>query len=235
MTVYTEGMHANEFLVSEAEGTRSREQVIVSSVTALVPGAVLGKIPGALGAYGPYSPTSTQGATTASAILFDKVDLAAGSSVAASGEIVFSVNPSADDTVTIGGTAVTAKASGATGAQFNIGASLAASMTALATVLNASADAQLAKATYTATGNSIKIVFDTAGTSGNSFTIAASAATPSAATLLGGGTGDRAVIYARDCEVNAGEITWFSGATAQQKLTGIAQLAAQGIIARTAV
>lgn len=41
MTVLTEGNHRAEFLVSEANGTRSREIVTVLSATALEPGTVL--------------------------------------------------------------------------------------------------------------------------------------------------------------------------------------------------
>lgn len=41
MTVLTEGNHRAEFLVSEANGTRSREIVTVISATALEPGTVL--------------------------------------------------------------------------------------------------------------------------------------------------------------------------------------------------
>ena len=76
--------------------------------------------------------------------------------------------------------------------QTQIGASLDATLTALASDLNGSADAQISKCTYTAntTDDRLEIQFDTAGTTGNSFTLAASAnsnGTVSAATLTGGG------------------------------------------------
>lgn len=45
----------------------------------------------------------------------------------------------------------------------------------------------------------------------------------------------KCVVVVRDCEVNQGEITWFSGASAGQITAGIAGLAALGIICRPSV
>lgn len=114
------------------------------------------------------------------------------STVKAKGYIAFSGQPAADSTITLGGTVVTAKASGATGAQFNIGATIDETVTNACSALNASADAELAKCTYTpnTTLDRIEIERDLAGAAGNTFTLAVSAglnATRSAATLLGGG------------------------------------------------
>lgn len=111
--------------------------------------------------------------------------------VAASGSIAFSAQPAVNSTVTINGTTFTFVASGATGNQVNIGANLAATMTALATVLNASAVPGVAAATYTGVAAALNILHDTLGPSGNSFTLAASTspasnATVSGATLTGG-------------------------------------------------
>ncbi len=109
----------------------------------------------------------------------------------ASGSITFSGNFNADDTVTINGTVFTAKASGATGNQFNIAGSLSLSLDALVTVLNASAVAGVAKATYAKSGTTILTVsHDAFGAAGNAFTLAASVGTPSGATLAGGADGD---------------------------------------------
>jgi hypothetical protein len=107
----------------------------------------------------------------------------------ASGTISFSAQPVADSTVTINGTAFTFKASGATGNQVNIGANTAATVTALAGVLNASGVSQVSAATYAANGTELTITHDTATPAGNSFTIAAGAGsngTASGATLSGG-------------------------------------------------
>ncbi len=112
--------------------------------------------------------------------------------VKATGYIEFSAQPAADSTITLNGTAWTFKASGATGPQTNIGVDLDATITALASNLNASADAEVAKCTYTANTmlDRLEIERDTTGTGGNSYTLAASAASngeASYATLTGGG------------------------------------------------
>jgi hypothetical protein len=116
---------------------------------------------------------------------------AARADVAAGGSIAFSGQPAVDSTVTINGTAFTFKASGATGNQVDIGVSLAATLTALATKLNASAVAGVAEATYGSANGALTILHDTVGTGGNAFTLAVSADSNgrvSGATLQGGGT-----------------------------------------------
>jgi len=108
---------------------------------------------------------------------------------AATGTITFSAQPAVDSTVTINGTAFTFKASGATGNQVNIGVNLAATMTALATVLNASVISGVAEATYVGGATTLTITHDAAGLGGNAFTLAAgvgSNGTVSGATLSGG-------------------------------------------------
>lgn len=108
---------------------------------------------------------------------------------AAGGAIRFDGQPAADSAVTINGTAFTFKATGATGNQVNIGANVAATVTALAAALNASAVAGVSAATYTANGAVLTIAHDAAGLSGNAFTIVAGAgsnASASGGTLTGG-------------------------------------------------
>jgi tail tube protein len=114
--------------------------------------------------------------------------------VSATGSIAFSAQPAANATITLNGTVWTFVSGSPTGNQTQIGANLAATLTALATNLNASADTQVAKCTYTAdtAHGKLAISYDTAGIGGNAFTLAASSspasnATPSATTLLGGG------------------------------------------------
>jgi hypothetical protein len=69
MTTLTEGKHALEFLLSEATGDRSREQVTISSAAgALVAGTLLGKITSG-GEYIAYDADSVDGSETAVAIL----------------------------------------------------------------------------------------------------------------------------------------------------------------------
>src|SRR5512134_234643 len=108
------------------------------------------------------------------------------------GHIAFTGQPADGATITLNGTTWTLVSSTAGANETQIGANLDATLTALASDLNGSADAEISKCTYTAntTDDRLEIQFHTAGTTGNSFTLAASAnsgGTVSAATLIGGG------------------------------------------------
>jgi len=76
MTQLTESTHAFEFLASEANGARSREQGILASGNNLSAGAVLGVIT-ASGKYAEYNPGNADGSETAVAVLADAVDASA--------------------------------------------------------------------------------------------------------------------------------------------------------------
>jgi hypothetical protein len=115
----------------------------------------------------------------------------------ATGTATFSANPANNDTLTIAGTAVTFVTGTPTPPQVQIGATLSATMANLLTTLQASADANLVKATYTlnaaqtvltVTANQTLSTGAYAGSAGNSLTLAKSstAITVSAATLAGG-------------------------------------------------
>lgn len=113
-------------------------------------------------------------------------------STKAYGEIAFGQNPSPNSTITINGTTWTFVSGTPTGNQTQIGATGAATLSALITNLNASAVPAIAAATYAqgSTGWVLTITHDTPGPAGNAFTLAASATsrgTPSGPTLLGGG------------------------------------------------
>ena len=115
------------------------------------------------------------------------------STVKAYGSFTFSAQPANNSTITLNGVTWTFVTGSPTGNQTQIGVDLDATLTALATNLNASVDAEIAKVTYTAdtANDQLDMEFDTAGTGGNSWTLAASAtsnATRSAATLIGGGS-----------------------------------------------
>ena len=117
---------------------------------------------------------------------------AASTAIKASGSFAFSAQPAANSTIALNGTTWTFVSGTPAANQTQIGANIDATLTALATNLNASADVQVAKCTYTAntTDDRLEILFDTAGTSGNTFTLAASAnsgGTVSYGTLTGGG------------------------------------------------
>jgi hypothetical protein len=110
----------------------------------------------------------------------------------ASGHIAFAGQPAANSTIALNGVTWTFVTGTPSGNQAQIGASIGATLTALGTALNASADAQVSKCTYTANtvADRLEIEFDTVGSTGNAFTLAASAGSNgavSAATLTGGG------------------------------------------------
>lgn len=83
MTIYTEGRHAAEHIVSEANGTRSREVITLKSGKKYEAGAVLAKIAtGAdTGKYTSLDPASAanpaDGTKVAAAVLFADVDATA--------------------------------------------------------------------------------------------------------------------------------------------------------------
>lgn len=109
----------------------------------------------------------------------------------ATGYADFSANPANNDTLTIGGTAITFVTSGATGNQVNIGTSLAATLASLLALCKGSADANLVKFVYGisgASGNRFNANAAEPGSGGNALTLAksSSAITLSAATLTGG-------------------------------------------------
>lgn len=70
MSTLTEGKHTGEHLVSEANGTRSREEVTVAQTgTAIVSGTVMGKVT-ATGKYKAYSNAASDGTEVAAGVLY---------------------------------------------------------------------------------------------------------------------------------------------------------------------
>lgn len=110
----------------------------------------------------------------------------------ATGTLTFVTNPVDTETIAVNGVTFTfvAGASGAT--DVHIGDTLADTALEFVNVLNASASGSITPATYSVPygGDVVTITYDTAGTTGNSFTLANSsgtvAVTRSASTLLGG-------------------------------------------------
>lgn len=77
MTALTEGRHAGEFILSEANGNRSREEVTIVSGEDLAAGTVLGKIT-ASGKYAAYDNGASDGTQAAAGVLLDACDATAG-------------------------------------------------------------------------------------------------------------------------------------------------------------
>jgi hypothetical protein len=137
------------------------------------------------------------GATCVWNSVYDRFEISGGSTGAAAtftaptvptayGSINFTANPSANDTITLNGTAITFKAASPVGNQVLIGANTGATLQNLLAFLQASADVQLVKFRYFVVGNFLYAQSVATGTAGNALTLAASAATVSGATLSGG-------------------------------------------------
>jgi hypothetical protein len=73
MATFTEDLHAGGFLVSESNGTRSRETVTLLSGQNCKAGHVLGKVT-ASGKYKEWNPANSDGSQTVAAVLHAAVD-----------------------------------------------------------------------------------------------------------------------------------------------------------------
>ena len=131
-------------------------------------------------------------------------------------KVTFAVNPVANSTLTLNGTVVTFVATGATGNQVNIGASTAATLGNLLTMLNASVDTQIVKFKFANVGNILYVLAAAIGTAGNALTVAASVATVATSTLAGGSGTDVSVLLGLSLTPTT------SGANADTPVNGIA-------------
>lgn len=120
----------------------------------------------------------------------DTVTYSDAAAVAATGNIFFPSNPSPGDTATFNGVVFTFVASGGTGTNITIGGTTGLTIGVLEARLQASVNPLLTVASYQETGGpataTMNVTYNTTGSAGNSYTLAASAATPSAGTLTGG-------------------------------------------------
>lgn len=110
----------------------------------------------------------------------------------ATGNAAFSTQPTAADTLTIGGTVVTFVSTTPSGNQVQIGGTLPLTLSALYSFLSASTDTNLVKFTYCLVGTTLYFAAVATGTAGNALTLAKSstAITLSGATLAGGSGSD---------------------------------------------
>lgn len=136
----------------------------------------------------------------------NNIDTISGTaSGAASGTITFSANPTAGDTITINGRVFTFQLAPAGNWEILLDATtLATTLASAVTQLNGdgSKDGRVWLATYTANATVLTITHDAIGQIGNNFTLAASVATVSGATLSSGtstdGTSGSAGIHIRN-------------------------------------
>lgn len=110
--------------------------------------------------------------------------------VPATGEIIFVSNPVATTTLTVNGSVITFVASGATGLQVNIGASLAITLSRLLTLLQGEDDTELVKFAYTLAPDNVTLQFIavTGGTAGNALTLATTVSGAIVRAMAGGVT-----------------------------------------------
>jgi len=109
--------------------------------------------------------------------------------VAATGRWTVSTNPSDGDTVVANGATFTMRNSPSGAYEIQIGGGSVATALNIANALNASSDPLVSVATYSRVGSQVRVVYDTAGTIGNSYTLAATGGhvvLTAGATLTGG-------------------------------------------------
>ncbi|MGF6837064.1 hypothetical protein QF001_000931 [Paraburkholderia youngii] len=161
---------------------------------------------------------------------FEILDTSTGAGTAASGTITFGGLPAANDTVTIGGTVVTFVSSAPTGNQVLIGTTAAQTAANLQSFLQASADTNISKCSYSTNLAVTTVTYKTVGTAGNAFTLAkvSTNITVSGATLTGG--------------VNASTLTYATSPASGQDLStqlglvsGVASVPANGVNAEQPV
>lgn len=213
MTVLTEKFHAGGFIVSEANGLRSRDVGILHG-SDLVAGQVLGKIGVSTGA-----PTYAAGSGNTGTFTCGTVTESAGAKVG-----VYRIEFIAATVFLVADPDGAAVGEGNLGTAFSKGG-IGFTLTAGATAAVVGDDATITVAANANVGK--YTVYAPAATDG----------TQTAAAILfddaaAADTDVRQTIVVRDAEVNAGELVWPSAITADQKTAALADLAEIGIIAR---
>lgn len=216
MAVKTEGYWTGEFIVSEAQGKRSREQITVLSGQNLVAGSVVGKV-----ASGAATPAAFAG-NAANTGTCGAVTVGAGAKVGTYKVVIIEPASNAgkftveDPDGVIVGTGTVAVAFSGGGLGFTIADG--------ATDFIAGEGFDI----VVAAGSNKYKLYNAANTDGSEKAVGVlyAAVDASAADAPG-------VIIARDAEIHTGLLTWFSGATSDEKAAGLVQLAQLGIIGRS--
>lgn len=213
MTTYSEDFHAGEFIASEAPGTRSRETGTLLSGQNCKAGAVLGKVTNGTAssaAKAGNTGNGTMGAVTVGAAKAGAHKL----TVIEPGSNVGNFIVEDPDGVNVGSGVVATSFTGG-GLIFTLadgGTDFAAGDQFTITV---------------AAGSGKYKEYNPANTDGSQVAAAVLHAPVDASSA------DKAcVVVARDAEVIKAALTWFSGASANQKAAGLVDLATQGIIGR---
>lgn len=213
MTELTESQHKAEFLVTEANGSLSRETVTVLSGQTLKPGHVLGKV--TVGTATGAAATGNTGDGTVGTV-------SAGDTAKAGVYQIICIEPNTNS-----GTFEVEDPDGVIIGRAVVGSAFAGAVNF--TISDGSADFVAGdRFTVTVAAGSGKYKeYNPANTDGSQTAVAILLDAVNAT------AGDKeGVIVARHAEVNAAELIWFSAADANQKAAGQAQLAIQTIIAR---
>ncbi len=215
MTTLTEGQHNAEFVVTEADGTLSRDSITVLQGQNLQAGHVLGQV-----TVGAVSAAATAGNTGNGAI----GSVSAGSTAKPGAYVVSCV-----EHATGGGVFLVENPDGVTIGKAVVGTAYAGPVN-FTIAAGATDFAAGDRFTVTVAAGSGKYKeYNPANTDGSEVAVAVLVENTDA-TLA-----DKpAVAITRQAEINAAEIVWFTGATSDQKAAGLAQLQAKNIIARPA-
>ena len=216
MTELTEGQHKAEFLVSETEGTISRDTVTILHGQNLQAGHVLGKV--SVGAATGAAATGNVGNGTIT-------DVSVGSGVKAGTYVIDCIEPAAN-----GGTFAVEEPGGSIIGTAQVGTPFVGAINF--TLTDGATDfAAGDRFTVVVGGGSGKYKeYRSSNTDGSQTAVAVllDAVDATAADKDG-------VIIARQAEVNAAELVWFTGATDAQKTAGANQLKNQTILVRAAI
>lgn len=156
-----------------------------------------------------------------------------GAGAYASGTGTLTSNPTANDTLTVNGLAITFVASGPTGSQVLIGGTNLVTLANLLAFLVASVNADVTPASYSTLGNVLTVTYKTIGTGGNSFTLAkSSTAITLSGSTLANGTQPSSVGYATTYS-GGFDISGMLGLTAAYSQELVAGYAAETALACT--
>jgi hypothetical protein len=213
MTELTEEQHAGEFIVTEANGSLSCESATVLSGQNLKAGHVLGKV-----AVGTATGAAVSGNTGNGAISA----VSAGATAKAGVYTANLIEPAAN-----GGTFSVEDPDGVNVGTAVVGTPFAGPVNF--TIADGATDFVAGDrfAITVAAGSGKYKEYNPANTDGSQTAVAILYASVDA---TGGDT--EGVVIARHAEVNAEELIWFSGADANQKSAGLAQLKTHDILAR---
>lgn len=213
MTTLTEGQHPGEFLVSEANGSLSREKVTLLDDEIVQAGQVLGQV-----TVGSVSAAADSGNTGNGTI----GSVSAGTGVRAGVYVAVCVEPASN-----GGAFILEDPDGNVVGDAVVAAAFTGQVNF--TIADGSTDYAVGDRFLitVAAGNGKYRKYDPANTDGSQTAVAIAYDNTDAT------SGDKSIVaIVRDAEVNAAELIWFSGANDNQKAVATAQLKQRHIIAR---